>query len=220
MTLLSKSGIGWNETEKTIDTTNEAWESVEKIDSSVRGMRYRSWPYYNDWCEIFGRDRATGEHVETFADAADAIHEDVLNLGKADGAGIDIGLEKILGGSEDNGDSMSTTAPISAEATSGKKSLGKKRKKVAEIEDRIVDAMNNFSEMTKVCIEDLSKKLGYDHNATKNVFGALGKIPAMTVDERVFVADKLVENPKKLTLFFSLHDEGRNSMIKRLLKKE
>lgn len=33
MTLLIKSGIGWNETGKMIDTTNEACEPLEKINT-------------------------------------------------------------------------------------------------------------------------------------------------------------------------------------------
>lgn len=152
MTLLSKGGIGWNETEKMIDATNEAWEPLEKIDSSVHGMRHRSWPYYNDWCEIFGRDRATGEHSESFVDA---VHEDALNLGNTDGAAVDVGLENLFDGFEDNADSISVSAPIFSDATSSKKSVGKKRKQMAELEDRIVDAMNNFTDMTKICIEDL-----------------------------------------------------------------
>ncbi|XP_073305122.1 uncharacterized protein [Primulina huaijiensis] len=152
MTLLSKSGIGWNGIEKMIDATNEAWELLEKMDSSVHGMRYRSWPYYNDWCEIFGRDRSTGERSESFADA---VQEDDLNLGNTDGAAVGVGLEKLLDGFEDNADSISISDPIFSDATSGKKSVGKKRKRSAEIEDRIFDAMNKFSDMTQVSIDEL-----------------------------------------------------------------
>ncbi|KAL3520830.1 hypothetical protein ACH5RR_018979 [Cinchona calisaya] len=31
-------------------------------------MRYKSWPYYEDWTEMFGEDRVTGKHAEV-ADA-------------------------------------------------------------------------------------------------------------------------------------------------------
>ncbi|XP_073053831.1 uncharacterized protein [Primulina eburnea] len=155
MTLLSKSRIGWNETKKMIDATNEAWEPLEKIDSSVHGMRYRSWPFYIDWCEIFGSDRATGEQSESFVDA---VQEDALNLGNTDGVAVDVGLEKLFDGFEDNADSILVSAPIFSVATIGKKLIGKKRIRSAEIEDRIVDAMNNFSDMTNISIEDLSKK--------------------------------------------------------------
>ncbi|GFP96662.1 hypothetical protein PHJA_001810300 [Phtheirospermum japonicum] len=36
-------------------------------------MRFKSWPLYGDWCDIFGKDRATGENAQRFADAVDEL---------------------------------------------------------------------------------------------------------------------------------------------------
>lgn len=57
--MLSRSGIGWNETDKMIEASNEVWKDYVKSDSNARFMRNKSWPYFNDWCEIFENDRAT-----------------------------------------------------------------------------------------------------------------------------------------------------------------
>ncbi|XP_075499391.1 uncharacterized protein LOC142537781 [Primulina tabacum] len=46
--MLAKIGIGWNHTENMLDATNEAWEAQLKVDNSVRVMRYKRWPYYED----------------------------------------------------------------------------------------------------------------------------------------------------------------------------
>ncbi|KAL0435753.1 UNVERIFIED_CONTAM: hypothetical protein Sradi_0283200 [Sesamum radiatum] len=34
---------------------------MKKIDPSAKGMRYKSWPFFPAWREVFGKDRATGE---------------------------------------------------------------------------------------------------------------------------------------------------------------
>ncbi|XP_075503217.1 uncharacterized protein LOC142540739 isoform X2 [Primulina tabacum] len=73
LTMLSRRGIGWNETEKRIEATDETWDSFVKVDSSVRTWRYKTWPYFLDWCEIFGNDRATGQHAESFAEALQGV---------------------------------------------------------------------------------------------------------------------------------------------------
>ncbi|KAL8512676.1 hypothetical protein ACS0TY_018970 [Phlomoides rotata] len=39
-------------------------------DPAMKGIRYKEWPLYPDWIEIFGRDRATGEVAEDVLDAA------------------------------------------------------------------------------------------------------------------------------------------------------
>ncbi|KAL8556682.1 hypothetical protein ACS0TY_004217 [Phlomoides rotata] len=37
-------------------------------DPHVKGMRFKSWPYYLQWQDIFGRDRSTGEHAAAAID--------------------------------------------------------------------------------------------------------------------------------------------------------
>ncbi|KAL8502645.1 hypothetical protein ACS0TY_021685 [Phlomoides rotata] len=65
VSVLSKSGIGWNNTTKTIDVEQEeAWEAYKRVDTNARTMHNKSWPYYDDWCEIFGKDRETGEQAK------------------------------------------------------------------------------------------------------------------------------------------------------------
>ncbi|KAL8470541.1 hypothetical protein ACS0TY_033184 [Phlomoides rotata] len=62
--LLSKSGIGWNSTTSMIEIEDESvWDSCRWADPHVKGIRYKTWPYYPQWIEIFGKDRATGENV-------------------------------------------------------------------------------------------------------------------------------------------------------------
>ncbi|GFP97115.1 hypothetical protein PHJA_001855600 [Phtheirospermum japonicum] len=36
-------------------------------------MRFKSWPLYGDWCDIFGKDRVTGENAQGFANAVDEL---------------------------------------------------------------------------------------------------------------------------------------------------
>ncbi|KAL8514686.1 hypothetical protein ACS0TY_013685 [Phlomoides rotata] len=75
--LLSKSGIGWNSTTNTIDVLDETvWDAQKKIDPKVVSMRHKYWPYYESWLDIFGKDRATGEHA---ADPIDIVNKLMRN---------------------------------------------------------------------------------------------------------------------------------------------
>ncbi|KAL0454244.1 UNVERIFIED_CONTAM: hypothetical protein Slati_0763600 [Sesamum latifolium] len=40
---------------------SKAWEEFIKIEPSARGMRYKSWPFFPEWSNIFDKDRATGD---------------------------------------------------------------------------------------------------------------------------------------------------------------
>lgn len=72
---------------------------------------------------FFGRNRATGEHFESFVDS---VQEDALNMENTDGVEVDVGLEKLFDLFEDNVELILASAPIFSDATSSKKSVGKK----------------------------------------------------------------------------------------------
>ncbi|KAL8508172.1 hypothetical protein ACS0TY_018665 [Phlomoides rotata] len=70
VTALGTTGVGHNTLTNQLDCTYELWEVVVKKDPAMKGIRYKEWPLYPDWIEIFGRDRATGEVAGDVLDAA------------------------------------------------------------------------------------------------------------------------------------------------------
>ncbi|KAL8535928.1 hypothetical protein ACS0TY_011541 [Phlomoides rotata] len=62
------SGIGLHNISYMIDAHKDKWVAVIKKDPLASSLKNKSFPFYNDWKEIFGKDRATGENSQTFAD--------------------------------------------------------------------------------------------------------------------------------------------------------
>ncbi|KAL8504180.1 hypothetical protein ACS0TY_022783 [Phlomoides rotata] len=73
--MLGVSGIGLNSTTFRIDALPEVWAAYIKVDSAARGLQKKTFPFYADWTEIFGNDRATGADSQAYVDA----EQDVLN---------------------------------------------------------------------------------------------------------------------------------------------
>ncbi|KAL8466355.1 hypothetical protein ACS0TY_035454 [Phlomoides rotata] len=85
--VLSKSGVGWNCTTHTLDVIDEGvWEAQNKADPHLKGMRFKSWSYYEQWQDIFGRDRATGEHA---AAAIDIVNDMLRYSQTGESASVD-----------------------------------------------------------------------------------------------------------------------------------
>ncbi|KAL8542872.1 hypothetical protein ACS0TY_003672 [Phlomoides rotata] len=70
--ILKHTGVGLDSTTKMVEATDEQWSGFMKRDPNARLMRHKSWPMYEDWCEIFGYSRATGDGAEShnFCDGA------------------------------------------------------------------------------------------------------------------------------------------------------
>ncbi|XP_073015632.1 uncharacterized protein [Primulina eburnea] len=221
LTMLSRSGIGWNETEKRIEATDETWDSFVKVDSSVRTWRYKTWPYFPDWCEIFGNDRATGQHAESFAEALQGVlnmtdDNDIVPEDK-------IGPTLLFDETEEAGESMSVSNAPSVNKVGCKSKNTKKRKKQSEGGDLFIAAINNFTEMSRSTMNEFVKRIGVEYdtvNATKDVFSVLETIPELSEDEIVVAAALLAENPKQQNLLFTAPEHARLKLVRRLLKED
>ncbi|KAG8384008.1 hypothetical protein BUALT_Bualt04G0073400 [Buddleja alternifolia] len=205
--MLSKSGIGWNDTTKMVEANDDAWDGYVKTDSNARLMRYKSWPLYDDWVEILGKDRATGEQAEDFVEAVNHVLNDTNHRDKdtnhRDKDVLD-GLETINEGFEGETETMSVCQPMSS--VSAKKKARKKRKS-AESQELMYELLGNYCKSTDLRLGEIAKRIGYDYDmsmARKEVYVVVAKIEGLSIQQRLFVAAKLVKNSEDLDSLFSL----------------
>ncbi|KAH6761949.1 hypothetical protein C2S52_019382 [Perilla frutescens var. hirtella] len=210
--MLGVSGITWNDSNKMIDAQDDAWDLYVKTDSNARTMRYKSWPFYQDWCEIFVKERVIRDNAEQFADA---VQELETNKGKEKEAGAEFGC--VFEGHDDENE-MSVCQPQSD--GTGKKQAPKKRKLSDCSSDPFVTAINVFCDRLDARFEDIARRIGFEHdvsNARREVYGALGRVPGLQVRDKLTVAKFLVNKTEDMDLFFSLPEEDRVEMVNMIL---
>ncbi|GFP95474.1 hypothetical protein PHJA_001691700 [Phtheirospermum japonicum] len=70
-------GFGWNYTSNTITVDKEElWSDYIKFDPNAKIMRCKTWPFFKDWIDIFGKDRATIENAQGFDDVVNWVLRD------------------------------------------------------------------------------------------------------------------------------------------------
>ncbi|KAI8555586.1 hypothetical protein RHMOL_Rhmol05G0184200 [Rhododendron molle] len=203
-----KAKEGGNAEENVADATRRSWNQREEDallnamkemvvkDNNAQGLRFKSFPYYDDWCMIFGNDRATGEMAESAADMVENLDEATKE------AGAD-----------------STTV------NNTDKSPEEQSTKKANVSENILAGMNNFAdklgiyfERSDAKIEMLRGRMGYAHDLSKKrgeVNDALRKLP-ITVESRVIVGMAVTQDAQKVDHFFSLDDEEKMVLVKKL----
>ncbi|KAL1565458.1 hypothetical protein AAHA92_07672 [Salvia divinorum] len=73
--------VGFNVNEDfKIDCDDEQWSQIVKKDNNARYMRTKSWPHWEDWKEIYGKDRAIGHKSLGTSKAANGPHVEQNNL--------------------------------------------------------------------------------------------------------------------------------------------
>ncbi|KAG8363844.1 hypothetical protein BUALT_Bualt19G0064700 [Buddleja alternifolia] len=197
VSMLYKSGIGWNDTTKMIEAHDEAWDSYVETDSNARLMRYKSWPYYADWVEVFG--------------GTDTIHVEKQNE-----EDLEHQFEG-LGGFADETETMSACPTNSS--TSGKRSKGKKRKSM-DGQDPMYQLMGTFCQNTDVRLGEIAQRIGYDYDvskARKEIYGVVGKIEGLSLQHKLKVSRLLAKNTEDLELFLNLDDVGKAKFVQMTL---
>ncbi|KAL0537290.1 hypothetical protein IC582_026267 [Cucumis melo] len=62
------SGFGWNDEKKCIVAEKEVFDDWVKSHPTAKGLLNKSFVHYDELSYVFGKDRATGGRVESFAD--------------------------------------------------------------------------------------------------------------------------------------------------------
>ncbi|KAG6428753.1 hypothetical protein SASPL_106790 [Salvia splendens] len=63
--ILDRTGVGFSSNgDYKIDIDDDQWEHVVKVDPKAKFMRHKSWPLWETWKCIFGKDRAMGGGAE------------------------------------------------------------------------------------------------------------------------------------------------------------
>ncbi|KAL9145721.1 hypothetical protein ABFS82_13G062300 [Erythranthe guttata] len=182
-------------------------------------MRYKSWPFYKDWTQVFGKDRATGENAETFTEA---INDLVANSKGKEPMSIGDDYIPQLDPLETDTYSQYMTFSRGDEATSGKTTSksSKKRRRVDPLDTSVVDMMANFFEKTEFQLSELVSRMGFEKDvsaARKKVFDALEMIENLSFEDRLNVTSRICENSKDLDIFFCLTDAHKASMVKMII---
>lgn len=214
--MLALRGFSWNAKEKMVKAQDDAWDLYLKVDSSARTMRYKSWPFYEDWCQIYGSDiHIERENIEDLADADQEIKTDT-GTDKGKEMAAEIGYPEAEGIDDENELSVCHSQDSGTE----KKQPSKKRKVSSNSSDALVEAVAVFCETVNSRLDEIAERRGHEHdvsNARKEVFSALSNIPELSMGDRIIAARFLVNRTPDLELFFSLPDNARAVMVNLLL---
>lgn len=223
--MLATSGFGWNDTEKRIDVESDSvWEAYVRRDTDAKHLRNKTFPYFDEWIQIFGKDRATGEFAEGPADAVEAMNaeEDVLLHGLADN---DTFIEQ-MGVNSHTGEGMDCSNSATQRACES--SAKKKDKKRSRSDDDVVEELSMFADKlvdvmgkTNEKLEFIGKRMGYSHDVASkraSLNDELTKLPII-VDERLDACEIISHDVQKLDMFFSLTHNDRLRWVMRLLSR-
>ncbi|KAL8508638.1 hypothetical protein ACS0TY_019038 [Phlomoides rotata] len=223
------TGIGFNTTTSTLDVSDEQWESIVQKDPTMANLRFKEWPMYPEWVDIFGKDRATGEAAEDVREMANVARnkrkrmddtqesnaENHINLDGQDGTPVNC--------SNFNEETEANSTAVNKEEEPPSMETGKKRKSRMDSDDiQMAALVKELCHTTGDRLEMVARRIGYDHDlgiARKQLFGILGKIEGLNIHDKLDVAEILGAKVELMEIFMGLTDEARALYAMRILDR-
>ncbi|KAL0411287.1 UNVERIFIED_CONTAM: hypothetical protein Slati_3718400 [Sesamum latifolium] len=230
VTMMTKSGLGWDDSRcmVTVDDDN-AWEDYVKTDPTAKGMRYKSWPFFPAWSEIFGKDQAQGGRtlqppppptkdpgIEQPQDTQDCYvptaewNPDTGFVGQEEDPPLSYNL---------NVDpTMNSSSATKRTETSSKKR--KAHESWPEI-PQLVSMVTNFCDTANTRLGSLTRVLEKefgDPNQRVTILDAVKQLPGLQHKDCLLVARRLVRDSKDMEFFFNLELEDKMDLIRLMLE--
>ncbi|KAL6583866.1 hypothetical protein OROMI_003155 [Orobanche minor] len=215
--ILGRSGVGFNTNGRhMIEIEDDQWDQAVKADNNARLVRYKSWPYYDNWLVIFGKDRANGEAaedvLEAWRDIIQTLESETFPMGPNGVNEMNIDTQSAHEGTHD---SVSHTHNLDQP----EKPKGNKRKAGGEMQG-VCDVLREIGDKTHARLRDLTKRIGYDFDVSikrKEAFELLSAIEGLSLEERFDVCDLLAKEIEKLDVFMGLPQDAREAYMMRIL---
>ncbi|XP_057803639.1 uncharacterized protein LOC131018973 [Salvia miltiorrhiza] len=214
-TILEKTGVGFNVDGKyMIDCDKVLWEQIVMEDSNARPMLSKRWPYWEDWKEIFGKDRASGKKAEDVMDAINEVHH-----------GRNQANDKLHGDyyvhvqDEVEQEGVADSACQSEKSGVAARSTSKKRK-VSDGFERLLEFLGEMGHDSKTRIDSIASRIGYKFDlakARKEVYDQLNGMPNLDTKEKFYAYEILAGETQGLELFMGLPDDAKPQYVAYLL---
>ncbi|CAA0811477.1 Unknown protein [Striga hermonthica] len=186
--MMGKSGFSLTES-GALDVRDDVWKEYLKIDPNAKPMRYKLWPFYADWCDIFGNDMATETNNNTSPPEVHTHEESNLHVGECSVSGREKRSRKKKKVVEEDNQFVETLSSFC--------------KETAKYRSDIVVRVGHA--------HDATERRG-------KVYDVLKGMPNLTMGERLLTTKYLCNKNEDLDMFFSLDDEARVKMVQMIIE--
>ena len=189
-------------------------------------MRTKSWPLWETWQLIFGKDRASGGGSEEVDKAAAELRPQRAPVSETNENNFPPSADDVPE-SEAHGDSAHTdllddgsgNEDRVASTTKGPR----KKRKVLTSDEAMMEFMSKLHSDTNSRLDLVASKIGYEFDlgkARQEVFDKLGTVEGLSLEERYDLCNILGDKSQPyLEVFIGMFAHARLGYLKRLLSQ-
>ena len=174
------------------------------MDKKAKFMRYKSWPLWEDWKLIFGKDRATGGTAEDLEVAADEVRDRMAGGSADHDNDYHPSFEDFLPNDvphivpeTPNQNNISGNTEQQASSTKS----GSQKRKLHPADAALMEFLGNLHADTNSQLDAISQRIGYEFDVAKareTIYTKLGSVEGLTLAHKYKLCNILGDKPQRL----------------------
>ncbi|KAF4395888.1 hypothetical protein G4B88_028058 [Cannabis sativa] len=200
---------------KTVIAEKSVWEAYLQSHKEAAPFKIKSFPWYDNLCAVFGKDRATEKHAEIVTDVFEELEAEKENttLGEDDFSNAN---------NVDEVESMSVSdATRGAQSHTQLDGSSKKKRKAAnheELSNALTQPACILAEVIEKASIRFSKAIGEDLNEKHmQLEKELERTTTVTTTQRHKVARMIMQDNALVSYFFSVPDDEKDEWARLLI---
>ncbi|KAG6436201.1 hypothetical protein SASPL_101086 [Salvia splendens] len=200
-------------------------DAALRCDANARGMRHKSWPLWDDWKVLFGKDRAVGTVAKDTFDAhanyagrTPSSQQDVrlgspVESGEYSAANPSPQQRPVANPNESTGQSIDHSLQT--------KKSGSKRK-ASSPPVGLIEMLGRMQDDTNERLDKLTNRIGFEFDlseARKEVIDILSGVPDLTLVQQIDASEIIIDKVERVELFMRLPETSRLTYVMRVLEK-
>ncbi|XP_024977604.1 uncharacterized protein At2g29880-like [Cynara cardunculus var. scolymus] len=198
-------GFGYDSVKHCVVAEDQVWEAYLQVHKRAGKWKNKPYPFYEDLCIIFGKDRATGNRARDFVEAEQEMRIEDQTQHMNDESDDVMATSNVQGGN----------ANMQSEETSTVRRKKRKRR-VDPMADGFSNAVSKLGETLEKMVNKLNRGVEREDELDKKRSMITSEISKMqTLAQRVkFKANSLIrDDPEKVNTFWDLQEADREAYV-------
>ncbi|KAJ9538564.1 hypothetical protein OSB04_031297 [Centaurea solstitialis] len=200
------SGFGYDSKKKCVTAEDPVWEAYHQVHKDASRWKNKSFPYYEDLCIVFGKDRAQGNRARDFVEM-----EQEVNVEETQESDDDL---------LDSNNAASRNINLQNDETSP--SVGSRKRK-SRSDDGFNNAIGLITESLKEVSKDLSQGIKFDmkiNELSEKIPPEIFKMTSLSQNEKFKALTKIRGDSVNIQNFWQMEEDHREAWVKYILESE
>ncbi|CAI9274321.1 unnamed protein product [Lactuca saligna] len=198
------SGFGYDSEKHCVTAKDSVWEAYLQVHKEATRWKHKSFPYYEDLCIVFGKDRAQGNRARDFIEMEQDVNleEEMQELD-----------DDILESKE-----ISHNTSVQNDETSPSVRSNKRKRRV---DDVFHNTIGLITESLKEISKDLSQGIKFDmkiNELSEKIPSEILKMSSLSQVEKFKALTKIRSDPINVQDFWQIKEGDREVWVKFILE--